>query len=186
MGDMSRCKHGSHQGYCDECSPGWEIELIKADAADKIYARGVEKGKEEAAYEIDRLRAEVASLKEERDGLRRKVYTNTDNGMTMESRIFSVDGDGYIQDNNFDYDAGMKLSGDFGDAETKQQYAQMICDTLNSHCTLTQQLAAAKEYAERLREALETCERMTEHTNDGISYEACRAALALQKPWEKA
>lgn len=42
MGDMSRCPHGDFIGYCDDCSPGWELELIKADAADKIFQRGVE------------------------------------------------------------------------------------------------------------------------------------------------
>jgi hypothetical protein len=44
MGDMSTCKHGGHQGYCDICSPGWEMDLIKADAADKIYQRGFDAG----------------------------------------------------------------------------------------------------------------------------------------------
>lgn len=44
MGDMSRCKHNQAQGYCDDCNPGWELQLITADAQDKIFARGVKVG----------------------------------------------------------------------------------------------------------------------------------------------
>lgn len=65
MADMSKCKHGGYQGYCDECSPGWELKLIEANAQDMIFERGVQVGKREAAEAIESLRAEVARLKEE-------------------------------------------------------------------------------------------------------------------------
>ena len=38
--------HGGYVGYCEECSPGWEMELIKADATDIIYERGYNRGYE--------------------------------------------------------------------------------------------------------------------------------------------
>ncbi len=44
MGDMSKCSHGEYVGYCDTCSPDWELQLITAEAQDKIYQRGFEKG----------------------------------------------------------------------------------------------------------------------------------------------
>lgn len=82
----------------------------------------------QAADEIERLRAELAAL-------RAKIFTNGDRKMTMEGRTFTVESDGFILDNNFDFDAGLKVSGDFVDDE-KQQYAQMIASVLNAH-TLT-------------------------------------------------
>jgi predicted RNase H-like nuclease (RuvC/YqgF family) len=43
---------------------------------------------------------------------------------------------------------------------------------------LTQQLAAANGRVEMLRKALEHIESHTDSTNDGITYEICRAALS--------
>lgn len=43
MSDMSICKHNQPTGYCDQCSPNWQIDLIKADAADDIFRRGYER-----------------------------------------------------------------------------------------------------------------------------------------------
>ena len=59
------------------------------------------------------------------------VYTNGDRTMTMKDRNFTSEGNGYIQDNNFDFDAGLRIDGDFVDAE-RDQYAQMICSALNT------------------------------------------------------
>jgi hypothetical protein len=42
----------------------------------------------------------------------------------MEDRFFSINQDGFITDNNFDFDAGLKLSGDFVNDE-KYRYAAM-------------------------------------------------------------
>lgn len=82
----------------------------------------------QAADEIERLRADLAAL-------RAKVFTNGDRNMTMERRTFTVESDGFILDNNFDFDAGLQVSGDFVDDE-KRQYAEMIAGVLNAH-TLT-------------------------------------------------
>jgi DNA repair exonuclease SbcCD ATPase subunit len=169
-----------------------EIDRLRAEVED--YRNGY-KGScfccEPVALKNQELRAEVASLKEERDALRRKVYANTDNGVTIDGRIFSVDGDGYIQDNNFDYDAGMKLSGDFGGADIKQQYAQMICNTLNSHCPLTQQLVAANTEVEALKSDLESYMRIAnDATNEAEQLrEELKAAHAVglryAREWER-
>jgi predicted RNase H-like nuclease (RuvC/YqgF family) len=78
--------------------------------------------------EIDRLRAEVASLKEERDKAIRQVDI---------------------------------------DWVRRQEITR-----------LTQQLAAANGRVEMLRKALEHIESHTDSTNDGITYEICRAALS--------
>lgn len=58
------------------------------------------------------------------------LFTNGSRAMNMEGRIFSVEGEGFILDNNFDFDAGMLISGDFV-ADEKNEYAQMICAALN-------------------------------------------------------
>jgi hypothetical protein len=69
-------------------------------------------------------------LKEEVEHLRSKIFTNGDRNMTMEGRHFTIEGDGFILDNNFDFDAGLSVSGDFVDNQ-KNEYAQMIADVLN-------------------------------------------------------
>lgn len=62
--------------------------------------------------------------------LRARVYTNGERKMTLEGRTFTVDGDGFIADQNFDFDAGMRVTGDFVGDE-KRQYAEMIAAALN-------------------------------------------------------
>ena len=59
------------------------------------------------------------------------VYTNGDRTMSMKDRNFTSEGNGYIQDNNFDFDAGLRIDGDFVNDE-RDQYAQMICNALNT------------------------------------------------------
>ena len=59
------------------------------------------------------------------------VYTNGDRTMSMKDRNFTSEGNGYIQDNNFDFDAGLRIDGDFVNDEL-DQYAQMICNALNT------------------------------------------------------
>lgn len=70
------------------------------------------------------LRAEIAEL-------RSKVFINGDRSITMAGRFFTVEGDGFILDNNFDFDASLTVSGDFIGDE-KIQYAQMIANVLNA------------------------------------------------------
>lgn len=64
--------------------------------------------------------------------LRVKVFTSGDRVLSMKGRTYTVEGDGFVLDNNFDFDAGLSVSGDFIDDE-KQQYARMIAAALNSH-----------------------------------------------------
>jgi hypothetical protein len=59
----------------------------------------------------------------------RLVFTSGDRTMTMKGRYFHADGGG-ISDENFDFDAGMTVSGDFVDDE-KARYAKMIAEALN-------------------------------------------------------
>ena len=50
----------------------------------------------------------------------------------MKDRRFVVNEDGsFIGDENFDFDAGFKVTGDFGSAEDKKKYSLMIADVLN-------------------------------------------------------
>ena len=74
------------------------------------------------------------------------THTNRDREMTMKDRCFTVDADGFISDNNFDFDAGMRVSGDFVGDE-KRRYAEMIAAVLNAH---------AHPVNARLLEALKT------------------------------
>lgn len=67
MGDMSRCKHNLMIGYCDDCSPGWEMDLIKAEAADKYFEAGMRYG---CRHELAELNLKVAILE-------CKLYNNT-------------------------------------------------------------------------------------------------------------
>ena len=81
---------------------------------------------------IAQLKAENSTLSTDFSNLRAKVFTNGDRRMTMGGRTFTFEGDGLIFDNNFDFDACLRVSGDFAGDE-KQQYAQMIVEVLNSH-----------------------------------------------------
>lgn len=63
--------------------------------------------------------------------LARDLFPNGDRTMTMDQRSFTAGPSGYIQDNNFDFDAGLSVTGDFVRNE-KQQYAEMIAAALNS------------------------------------------------------
>lgn len=59
------------------------------------------------------------------------VFTNTNHGFIMKDRNFTYAGNGYIQDNNFDHDAALKISGDFVEGDL-DKYAQMIVKQLNT------------------------------------------------------
>ena len=75
------------------------------------------------------------------------THTNRDREMTMKDRCFTVDADGFISDNNFDFDAGMRVSGDFVGDE-KRRYAEMIAAVLNAHAhPVNARLLDALKYA---------------------------------------
>lgn len=83
------------------------------------------------ATQADYWKARAELAEQRLTELRAKVFTSGDRRMTMDGRTFTVEGDGFILDNNFDFDAGMQVSGDFVDDE-KRQYAEMIAAALNS------------------------------------------------------
>ena len=76
-------------------------------------------------------RLEFRACKEALAETQEAVYTNGDRTMSMKDRNFTSEGNGYIQDNNFDFDAGLRIDGDFVNDE-RDQYAQMICNALNT------------------------------------------------------
>jgi hypothetical protein len=87
----------------------------------------------------------ISKLQDELSELRsayKKFFTNTNHGITMKDRNFSVQDDGEIFDENFDYDACIKISGDFAEGD-KVKYAQMICSVLNTHLDQKEQLSEA-------------------------------------------
>lgn len=74
--------------------------------------------------------AKIAKLEAANRAYKETIFTNTNRKMTMEDRFFIVNEDGFILDNNFDFDAGWQITGDFVDGE-KYEYAQMIVAALN-------------------------------------------------------
>ena len=89
--------------------------------------------------------------RDERDALRAHIFTNTDRSMTMDGRVFSLRGDGFICDNKFDFDAGLRVSGDFVDEEI-QRYAGMIASVLNEHLALRAQVEVISNKYESLKQ----------------------------------
>lgn len=99
--------------------------------------------------ENKKLHARIAELEKNVADYQKLIHTNTDRTMTMEHRFFVAE-NGFIGDENFDFDVSMKVSGDFVDDE-KRRYAQMIACTLNDYGTLKKRIteleADAKRYA---------------------------------------
>lgn len=84
----------------------------------------------------------------------RGFYTNTEHGVTMQDRHFRVDGDCGIADENFDHDAGLRISRDFAEGD-RLKYTQMICAVLNSHEKLKEALQMEQALNLRYASALE-------------------------------
>jgi hypothetical protein len=83
--------------------------------------------------------------------------------MTFEGRTFVFLGEaskGFILDNNFDFDAGMQLSGDFLEGE-KEQYAKMIINALNEYPSLVKD-------RERLQFAISECRVLEQERNEAL------------------
>lgn len=51
--------------------------------------------------------------------------------ISMKDRYFNLLDDNFISDNNFDFDAGLRLDGDFESDTQKRAYAEMIANALN-------------------------------------------------------
>ena len=67
-------------------------------------------------------------------------------GITLGNRHFELVGADFIQDENFDFDAGLKLSGDFVEGQ-KALYARMICAALNEAAARQRETAPAAAVA---------------------------------------
>jgi hypothetical protein len=102
------------------------------------------------------------------------VYTNTNHGFVMTDRNFTVSGDGYIQDNNFDYDAGLTISGDFSEGD-KAKYTQMICDALNSYTTPP---PPTLDFAAGMMKAVEVAKQYGERYGSWVVGSVCKDILA--------
>ena len=87
--------------------------------------------------EIERLKESVAALKQ-------MIFTNTNRELTLNDRFFTAHEGGFVSDNNFDFDAGLHVGGDFVDDE-KNRYAQMIACTLNDYSKQSAALKLARE-----------------------------------------
>jgi hypothetical protein len=94
--------------------------------------------------EAEQWRKRAEKAEKELSDLRAMIFTNGDRSMTMKGRTFTVDDDGFICDQNFDFDACMKVSGDFCDGE-KRQYAEMIAEALNKAASNNGIKGAAKQ-----------------------------------------
>ena len=88
--------------------------------------------------------AEIERLKESVSAFKQMIFTNTDRSMTIQDRFFTAHEGGFVSDNNFDFDAGLQVSGDFVNNE-KDRYAQMIACTLNDYSKQSAALKLAKE-----------------------------------------
>ena len=106
-----------------------------------------------AADAIEQLQAELAVMTEKRNNLRNTIFTNTNREMSLNGRFFRASAD-WVYDENFDFDAGFKLFGDFVDDE-KNRYAQMIACTLNDYQNVVAELAAIKAENESLKKDAE-------------------------------
>ena len=82
------------------------------------------------ATQADYWKARAERAEKELADLRAKIFTNGDRSMTMVGRTFVASDGGFISDENFDFDAGMQVTGNFVGDE-KRQYAEMIAAALN-------------------------------------------------------
>lgn len=85
----------------------------------------------------------MAGLTKKHNALKKTVFTNTNREVTIRNRFFTAHDDG-VADQNFDFDAYLRIDGDFIDDE-KKRYAQMIACTLNDYGRLATELAKYRD-----------------------------------------
>ena len=117
---------------CEACTPTLALEYAKQTIADQTE--------------------DLARVTKERDELRKTIFSNTHRAMVIDHRFFVAES-GFISDENFDFDAGLTVGGDFVDDE-KQRYAQMIACTLNNAAQAMKERDEALADAARLRTML--------------------------------
>lgn len=100
---------------------------------------------EELENQLKDLTTTHSKLERKWINLHTTINTNTNREFDLKNRFFTVEQNTFILDNNFDFDAGLKVSGDFIDDE-KHKYAQLIACALNDYNRLKQENEKLKEY----------------------------------------
>lgn len=108
---------------------------------------------EELELKLKELTQKHETLERKWINLHLTINTNTNREMVMRDRFFTVEQNTFVLDNNFDFDAGLKVSGDFVDDE-KLRYAQMIASTLNNYNRIEQENIKLKEYLQQAKQYL--------------------------------
>lgn len=125
----------------------------------------------DAQAEIAKRDARIEELTDALTDMRGFVSTNTNREMTLKDRFFSAHAD-FVADNNFDFDAGLLVSGDFV-GEEKNEYARMIACTLNDYAKQAAQIeelaAQNQQMVEAIKTAIEHAERKEGETGCALN-----------------
>lgn len=126
------------------------------------------------------ITAARADLVAKIEAYKKFILTNTNRELVMRDRFFAAHGD-FVDDNNFDFDAGLLVTGDFVDDE-KERYALMIASTLNNFVAMEKRLAAAEQVIKMAKEAIH---ELDYSNSTEVSYAKSNAAIAAIEEWEK-
>lgn len=102
------------------------VKFARYDAMDEAGRQA-----SEAMRRLEKYLEEISAAPQPSQEPEKALHTHGDRSFTMKDRNFSYCGNGWIQDNNFDFDAGWKITGDFVD-DDKDNYSKMIVDVLNA------------------------------------------------------
>ncbi len=105
----------------------------------------------EKNYREDTAEEKIAKLEKQLENYRRIVHANANYEFDLKNRFFTVEENTFILDNSFDFDAGLKVSGDFIDNQ-KLEYAQMIARALNDYNRIKNENEEMKKILADLRE----------------------------------
>ncbi len=86
----------------------------------------------ERNYNEETSEEKIARLERTLKNYRDLVHSNAGGVIDLKNRFFTVQENIFILDNSFDFDAGLKVSGDFID-DQKKEYAHMIANALNNY-----------------------------------------------------
>lgn len=86
----------------------------------------------ERNYNEETSEEKISRLERTLKNYRDLVHANAGGVIDLKNRFFTVQENIFILDNSFDFDAGLKVSGDFID-DQKKEYAHMIANALNNY-----------------------------------------------------
>lgn len=86
----------------------------------------------ERNYNEETSEEKIARLERTLKNYRDLVHSNAGGVIDLKNRFFTVQENIFILDNSFDFDARLKVSGDFID-DQKKEYAHMIANALNNY-----------------------------------------------------